>query len=110
MNKVGGPDCHAPPLNVPGPVRPAPSAASRRGLDWFVFFLADVQTGFGPFIAVYLTQEKWTQIDIGLVLTVGGLVSLACQIPGGGLVDAARSERFVATIAVIGVSLSALAI
>ena len=25
-----------------------PSRRSRRGLDWFVFFVADVQTGFGP--------------------------------------------------------------
>jgi MFS family permease len=95
-----------PAARLPG----RPSAASRRGLDWFVFFLADVQTGFGPFIAVYLTQEKWTQVDIGLVLTVAGLVSLACQIPGGALVDAARSERFIATLGVIGVSVSALAI
>ncbi|MBV9531548.1 MAG: MFS transporter, partial [Bradyrhizobium sp.] len=29
-----------------------PSRQSLRGLDWFIFFLADVQTGFGPFIAV----------------------------------------------------------
>jgi isocitrate lyase len=36
---------------------PHPSRASRRGLDWFVFFLADVQTGFGPFVAVYLTSQ-----------------------------------------------------
>jgi len=47
---------------------PAPSQQSLRGLDWFIFFLADVQTGFGPFIAVYLTTQKWTQAEIGLVL------------------------------------------
>ena len=35
-----------------------PRSASLRGLDWFIFFLADVQTGFGPFIAVYLTTRK----------------------------------------------------
>jgi hypothetical protein len=52
-----------------------PSRRSLRGLDWFVFFVADVQTGFGPFVAVYLTAQKWTQVDIGLVLTVGGLVA-----------------------------------
>ena len=61
---------------------PAPSRASLRGLDWFVFFVADVQTGFGPFISVYLTTEKWTQVDIGLVLTVGGLVALIGQSAG----------------------------
>ncbi len=86
-----------------------PSKRSLRGLDWFVFFVADVQTGFGPFVAVYLTSEKWTQVDIGLVLTAAGLVGLVGQIPGGALLDAARSERFVAAIAVALISVSALA-
>ena len=75
---------------------PGPSRQSLRGLDWFIFFLADVQTGFGPFIAVYLTSQKWTQIDIGLVLSIGGVVGLIGQVPGGAIVDAARSERVVA--------------
>jgi hypothetical protein len=66
---------------------PHPSRNSLRGLDWFIFFVADVQTGFGPFIAVYLTSQKWTQIDIGLVLSAGGLVALLGQLPGGALVD-----------------------
>ena len=70
---------------------PVPSLASRRALDWFVFFLADVQTGFGAFVSVYLTAQKWTQTDIGLVLTVGAFVGLVGQIPGGAIVDAARS-------------------
>jgi MFS family permease len=78
-------------------------------LDWFVFFVADVQTGFGPFVAVYLTAQKWTQVDIGLVLTVGSLVALAGQMPGGALVDAARSERLVAGLAVTAIAISALA-
>ena len=59
-----------------------------RGLDWFTLFLADIQTGFGPFVAIYLTAHAWPQFDIGLVLTAGGLVALACQMPGGALVDA----------------------
>jgi MFS family permease len=67
-----------------------------------------VQTGFGPFIAVYLTTQKWTQVEIGLVMTVAGLVSLAGQMPGGALVDAARSERTVAAVAVSMIALSAL--
>jgi len=52
------------------------SPQSLRGLDWFTFFLGDIQTGFGPFIAVYLATQKWTQTDIGLVLSVGALASL----------------------------------
>src|ERR1700754_3778305 len=77
------------------------SRRSLRGLDWFVFFVADVQTGFGPFISVYLTKKKWTQIDIGFVLTVGGLISLFGQIPGGALLDAIQAPRRAAGIAVV---------
>ena len=87
-----------------------PARRSRAGLDGFVFFVADVQTGFGPFVAVYLTASKWTQTDIGLVLTVGGLVSLAAQIPAGALVDALRSTRAAAAAALVGIGLSALAL
>ena len=89
---------------------PSPSPASRRALDWFVFFLADVQTGFGAFVSVYLTAEKWTQTDIGFVLTVGAVVGLAGQIPGGAIVDAARSERAVAAMAVVALGVSAFAL
>src|SRR3982751_3456636 len=80
-----------------------PTRRSLRGLDWFVFFVADVQTGFGPFIAVYLTTQKWTQVDIGLVLTAAGLVALAGQIPGGATVDAVRSERLIAGLAIAAI-------
>jgi MFS family permease len=80
-----------------------------RGLGWFVFFIADVQTGFGPFVAIYLTEHKWTQIDIGLVLSIAGMVALAGQMPGGALVDAVRSERLLAGISVVAITISALA-
>src|SRR5215208_385634 len=102
-------------LNIGGPLseaptaRPHPSRRSLRGLDWFVFFLADVQTGFGPFVAVYLASQNWTQIDIGLVLSIGGLVALIGQKPGGATVDAARSERLVASIALACIGAAALA-
>ncbi|MGB8604144.1 MFS transporter [Bradyrhizobium sp.] len=87
---------------------PTPSRQSLRGLDWFIFFLADVQTGFGPFVAVYLTTQKWTQVEIGLVLSIGGVVGLIGQMPGGAIVDAARSERLVAGLAIATIGVSAL--
>ena len=88
---------------------PAPSPESLRGLDWFIFFLADVQTGFGPFVAVYLTTQKWTQVEIGTVLSIGGVVALIGQMPGGAIIDAARSERLVAALAIATIGCSALA-
>ena len=102
----GGGDPSLPP--EPEGRGPSPSRQSLRGLDWFIFFLADVQTGFGPFIAVYLTTQKWTQVSIGLVLSIGGLVALIGQMPGGAIVDAARSERLVAGLAVATIGVSAL--
>src|SRR5258705_9053715 len=89
--------------------KPKPSRQSQRGLDWFIFFLADVQTGFGPFIAVYLTTQKWTQVEIGFVLSIGGVIGLLGQMPGGAIVDAARSERVVAGFAVAAIGAAALA-
>ena len=69
-----------------------------------------MQTGFGPFISVYLTVHGWTQVDIGLILTARSLAGLALQMPGGAIVDAARSLRGVAALAMIAVSASALVI
>ena len=105
-------DARAPPPRAkpeggkPPPLAPSPK--SLRGLDWFIFFVADVQTGFGPFISVYLTAQRWTQFDIGLVLSAAGFAGLIGQMPGGAIVDAARSERFVAGIAIVAICISAL--
>jgi MFS family permease len=88
--------------------RPEPSKQSLRGLDWFAFFLADIQTGWGPFVAGYLTSIGWTQLDIGLVLTVGTIAALVMQIPIGALVDYVPAKRLLAAIAVAAISGSAL--
>jgi MFS family permease len=88
----------------------SPSNASLRGLDGVNLFLAGMQSGFGPFVAVLLADEKWTQQDIGFVLTVGGLVGLLSQVPGGELLDASRSKRFLVALGGIVVAVSAFAI
>ena len=67
-----------------------------RALDLLNFFMADVQTGFGPFVAVYLTAHKWTQVEIGLALTLGTVTSVASQVPAGAIVDAMTNKRLAA--------------
>lgn len=86
------------------------SPKSERGLDWFAFLVADIQTGFGPFLAIYLTTQKWNQADIGLILAIGSLAGLLSQLPGGWLVDAVPSKRAAAMVAVVGVGVSAFTI
>jgi MFS family permease len=90
-----------------GDQRP-PSETSQRGLDWFAFFLADVQVGFGPFLSIYLTTHKWTNADIGIVLSIGSIIGLLGQVPGGALIDALRHDKLVATSAMIAIGISAL--
>ncbi len=85
-----------------------PSPRSERGLDWFAFFLADIQTGWGPFVAAYLTSSSWTQLDIGLILTFGTLTTMVLQIPVGALVDYVPNKRLLAAVAVAAISGSAL--
>jgi MFS family permease len=91
-----------PSWTVTQPVR------GHRALDWFTFFCANLQTGFGPFLSVYLTAAKWTQTDIGLILMIGGLGGLFFQIPGGALVDKAQSKVAIASLAVAVIGVSAL--
>jgi MFS family permease len=83
---------------------------SHSGLDYFAFFVAAIQTGFGPFLSVYLTTRKWTQVDIGMVLAVGSTVSLLGQVPGGWLVDWVRSKQRAAGVAIVAIGVSALLI
>ena len=81
---------------------------SPQGLDWLNFFVANVQTGFGPFIAVFLASQAWTQGQIGLVLSIGTLTSVAVQVPAGAAVDAIRSKARVAFAATVAIAASAL--
>lgn len=88
-------------------IDPAPASTSLRGLDWINFFLAGMQAGFGPFVAVLLADAKWTQQNIGFVLSVGGLAGLLSQLPGGELLDVSRSKRFLLALGAIMVAVSA---
>jgi MFS family permease len=85
-----------------------PTAAAERGLDWLNLFVGNIQTGFGPFIAVYLTTQGWTQTGIGLALSLGTITAMASQIPAGALVDASRSKAAVAGFSMLAFGVSAL--
>jgi MFS family permease len=83
---------------------------SFRGLDLLNFFMANVQTGFGPFIAIYLTAHSWTQFQIGLVLSVGTISGMLSQVPAGALIDATPRKRLAAALSIGALALSALAL
>jgi MFS family permease len=88
-----------------------PTAEARRagfGLDLLNLWVANIQTGFGPFVAVYLTSRGWTQTSIGLGLSLGTLTAMASQLPAGALVDAVRNKTGVAAASIAAFAASAL--
>jgi MFS family permease len=89
---------------------PSPSHASLSGLDGANFFIAGISAGFGPYVAAYLADQKWTQDKIGLVLTASGLAGLLSQIPGGELLDIVRSKRALVVMGATMVAISAIVI
>jgi MFS family permease len=62
-------------------------------LEWLSFFLADVQTGLGPFLAAYLASSGWNPDRVGYALTIGGLVTVVTQTPAGAVIDAVHRKR-----------------
>jgi MFS family permease len=63
------------------------------------FFLADVQTGLGPFLAAYLAGAGWGPGRVGTALTVGGIITVVLQAPAGAIVDQVRSKRLILILA-----------
>src|SRR5262249_35183030 len=59
-------------------------------------------------VAVLLADEKWTQQNIGYVLSVSGIAGLLSQLPGGELLDSSRSKRFLLALGAVVVAVSAL--
>jgi MFS family permease len=83
-------------------------AAASRGLDHLNLFVANIQTGFGPFIAIYLASQGWSQTGIGLALSLGTASAMASQLPAGALVDALHSKVHAARIGILSFTLCAL--
>src|ERR1700680_3811209 len=91
-------------------IEPSPSDASSRGLDAVNLLLAGALSGFGPYVAVFLAEQNWTQQSIGFALTAAGLAGLLTQLPGGQLLDAIRSKRMALALGAIMVAAAALII
>ena len=77
------------------------------GLNGLNLFIAAVQTGFGPFFSVYLTEQGWSQGDIGFALSIGTASVLALQLPSGALVDLIHHKRFANGLGLVLIGISA---
>jgi hypothetical protein len=70
------------------PVGDNRTSRANRALDAANFFLADVRDALGPYLAVYLlTEQKWDEARIGIVMSVATITGILAQTPAGALVD-----------------------
>ena len=95
--------------------REAPAAAEKqkslRGLDWVNFFMADVNTGIGPFLAIYLTATRhWDAASVGLVVSSQSIASVLAQAPAGWLVDNATHKKWLIVAGAVLVALGCIGI
>jgi MFS family permease len=95
-------------LNARNVLRGSISKQSRQGLDWLNFFLADIQTGFGAFLAFYLADLGWDKGQVGLALSAGTVAGLIAHIPGGAIVDWVPWKRGFAALGIAMIAASGL--
>jgi MFS family permease len=75
-------------------------------LDAVNFLLSDVRGALGPYLNVFLvTQQHWSQSEVGVVTTISGLLGLAVQTPIGAAIDETRAKRgaIVLALAMLGI-------
>jgi predicted MFS family arabinose efflux permease len=78
-------------------------------LDWLNFFLADVQAGVGPFLAIYLlSSQHWDPGKIGVVMTIAGIATVAARTPFGALIDWTHWKRALIVAAAVAVAVGAV--
>src|SRR6516165_7418123 len=71
------------------------------------FFMADMQSGIGPFVGVFLLERGWAAGMIGTALTIGNVAGMLIATPVGGFIDTSRHKRawvIVPGIAVVAAS------
>lgn len=62
-------------------------------LAWLNFFVADVRDGLGPFLGVFLLQNGFGEVQVGLISTISHIIALALGVPCGILVDKTTRKK-----------------
>jgi MFS family permease len=57
------------------------------------FFMADMQSGIGPFVSVFLLERGWASGMIGMAMSIGNIAGMLIAMPVGGFIDASRHKR-----------------
>lgn len=76
-------------------------------LNWLNFSAADVATGLGPFLAVYLASNlHWNPSQIGLAIGAMSFATVIAQSPAGWLCDISRKKRLGVTVVSVTIGIA----
>jgi MFS family permease len=67
------------------------------------FFMADMQSGIGPFVGVFLQSHGWASGLIGTAITLGNAAGMLITTPVGGFIDTTNYKRAWVIVPGIGV-------
>lgn len=85
--------------------------ASLRALDALNFCNAGIQTGLGPFMAIFYTSIRhWNPGQIGVLIACQSLSGIAVQSAVGNWVDESHHKRLLTAIGALIVALGAIGI
>src|ERR1700761_1099186 len=82
---------------------------SFNALNWLNFFAADVSTGVGPFLAIYLAaNQHWKAGHIGIAIAAMSFAPVITQSPAGYVVDKTPYKRAIiiaasCTMGIVGI-------
>ena len=71
------------------------------------FFMADMQSGIGPFVSVFLLERGWASGAIGTAMAAGNVAGMLITTPVGAFIDTSHHKRswmIVPGIAVVAAS------
>jgi MFS family permease len=90
---------------------PEDKSQSLRALDALNFCNAGIQTGLGPFMAIYYTAVRhWHPGQIGVLIACQSLSGIAVQSFAGNWVDESHHKKLLTGVAGLTVALGALGI
>ncbi len=79
-----------------------PSKRSRFALAALNFTFADIQTGVGPYLAIYLTHmHHWDAAAIGIATSSAGFATVVAQTPAGAIIDHVTFKRTLLLVAAL---------
>jgi len=70
------------------------------------FFMADMQSGIGPFVGVFLQERGWASGLIGTAMPIGNVAGMLVTTPIGGLIDSSHNKRLWVVIPGVSVVLA----